>query len=65
MLKTRIITALVLIPLTLAALFGLPPRGWGAVTLAVVVVAAAEWAELAALEKRAWLLFVGATLFAG
>ena len=64
-LKTRIITALVLIPLTLAALFGLPPRGWGAVTLAVVVVAAAEWAELAALEKRAWLLFVGATLFAG
>lgn len=64
-LKTRIITALVLIPLTLAALFGLPPRGWGAVTLAVVVVAAAEWAELAAFEKRGWLFFVGTTLFAG
>ncbi len=64
-LKTRIITALVLIPLTLAALFGLPPRAWGAVTLAVVVVAAAEWAELAALEKRGWLFFVGATLFTG
>lgn len=65
MLTTRIITALVLIPLTLAALFGLPPRGWGAVTLAVVVVAAAEWAELAALQKRGWLLFVGATLLTG
>jgi phosphatidate cytidylyltransferase len=64
-LKTRIITALVLIPLTLAALFGLPPRGWGAVTLAVVVVAAAEWAELAAFETRGWLFFVGTTLFAG
>lgn len=65
MLKTRIITALVLIPLTLAALFGLPPRAWGAVTLAVVVVAATEWAELAALKRRGWLLFVGATLFTG
>jgi len=64
-LKTRIITALVLIPLTLAALFGLPPRAWGAVTLAVVVVAATEWAELAALKRRGWLLFVGATLFTG
>ena len=65
MLKTRIITALVLVPLTLAALFGLPPRGWGAVMLGVVVVAAAEWAGLAALQKRGWLLFVGTTLFTG
>jgi phosphatidate cytidylyltransferase len=64
-LKTRIVTALVLIPLTLAALFGLPPRAWGAVTLAVVVFAATEWAELAALKKRGWLLFVGTTLFIG
>ncbi len=65
MLKTRIITALVLIPLTLAALFGLTPRAWGAVTLAVVVVAAAEWARLAALDKLGALLFIGATLLAG
>ncbi|MGH8714110.1 MAG: phosphatidate cytidylyltransferase [Casimicrobiaceae bacterium] len=65
MLKTRIITALVLIPLTLAALFGLPPRAWGALTLAIVVVAAAEWAGLASLRRRAWLLFVGGTLFIG
>ncbi|MGH8800405.1 MAG: phosphatidate cytidylyltransferase, partial [Casimicrobiaceae bacterium] len=65
MLKTRIITALVLIPLTLAALFALPPRAWGALTLAIVVVAAAEWARLASLRNRAWLLFVGGTLFIG
>ena len=43
----------------------MPPRAWGAVTLAVVVVAATEWAELAALKRRGWLLFVGATLFTG
>ncbi len=65
MLKTRIITALVLIPLTLAGLFLLPPRAWGVVTLAVVVIGATEWAELAALKKRGWLLFVGTTLFTG
>ncbi|MEP6996423.1 MAG: phosphatidate cytidylyltransferase [Betaproteobacteria bacterium] len=65
MLKTRIITALVLIPLTLAALFLLPPRAWGVVTLAIVVIGATEWAELAALKKRRWLLFVGTTLFIG
>lgn len=65
MLKTRIVTALVLIPLTLAALFGLPLRAWGALTLAIVVVAAAEWARLADLQKRVWLLFVGGTLFIG
>ena len=65
MLKTRIITALALIPLTLAALFGLPPRAWGAVTLAVVVIAAGEWARLAALGPTARLLFIGATLITG
>jgi phosphatidate cytidylyltransferase len=64
-LKTRIVTALVLIPLTLAALFWLPPRVWGAATLAIVAVAAAEWARLAALDRAACLLFVAATLIAG
>jgi phosphatidate cytidylyltransferase len=64
-LKTRIITALVLIPLTLAAVFALPPRAWGALTLAVVAVAATEWARLAALDRLGQLLFVGATAFVG
>ncbi|HKW79613.1 MAG TPA: phosphatidate cytidylyltransferase [Casimicrobiaceae bacterium] len=65
MLKTRIITALVLVPLTLAAIFWLPPRGWGGLTLAVVVIAASEWAGLAGLRKGRWMLFVGGTLFIG
>ena len=33
MLKTRLVTAAVLIPLTLAGLFWLSPRAWGAATL--------------------------------
>jgi phosphatidate cytidylyltransferase len=65
MLKTRILTTAVLIPLTLAALFGLPPRGWGAVTLAVVGIAASEWANLAAYSKLARLLFVAGTVAIG
>jgi phosphatidate cytidylyltransferase len=62
MLKTRIVTAAVLIPLTLVALFWLGARAWGAVTLAVVVVAASEWANLAGYRRPAWLLFVVGTL---
>ncbi len=65
MLKTRILTAAVLIPLTLAALFGLPPRGWGAVTLVVVGIAAIEWANLAGYAKSARLLFVGGAIAIG
>lgn len=61
MLGTRILTAVVLIPLTLAALFWLSPRGWGVVSLTVVVIAAMEWANLAAYSKLTWLLFVAAT----
>ena len=52
MLATRILTAAVLVPLVLAALFLLPPLGWGAVTLAVIVAAAAEWADLAGYRKQ-------------
>lgn len=65
MLKTRILTALVLVPLTLAALFGLPPLAWGAVTLLVVVIAAGEWANLAGYRKQTWLLFVAGTFLIG
>jgi len=64
-LATRILTALVLVPLTLAALFLLPAAGWAMVSLAVIVVAAAEWANLAGYRGPSWLLFVGGTLAIG
>jgi phosphatidate cytidylyltransferase len=65
MLKTRIVTAAVLIPVTLAGLFLLSPRAWGAVTLAVVGIAASEWANLAGYSKPLTLLFVAAIIAVG
>jgi phosphatidate cytidylyltransferase len=65
MLRARILTAAVLIPLTLAALFWLPPLGWGAVTLAIVGIAAHEWANLAGYAKWLRLLFVVSTVGIG
>jgi phosphatidate cytidylyltransferase len=52
MLSTRIATALVLIPLVLAALFALPALGWAVVALAFVAVGAFEWARLAGCDAR-------------
>jgi phosphatidate cytidylyltransferase len=65
MLRTRILTAAVLIPLTLGALFWLSPRGWGVFTLAIVGVAAVEWANLAGYRSAMWLLFVAGTFLIG
>ena len=65
MLKTRILTAVVLIPLVLLALFGLGTRGWGLVALAIVVIAAGEWAGLASFRLPFAILFVAAVLLIG
>lgn len=65
MLKTRILTALVLAPLVVAALFLLPPRGFGVAMLAVTLVAADEWALLAKFSPRTRLVFVIVTLVTG
>lgn len=65
MLKTRVLTAIIVIALVLAAMFGLGARAWGAVTLAIVVVGASEWASLTGLRKHASLLFVAGTLLIG
>ena len=51
MLKQRILTALILIPLFLALLFWTPPLGFGLVTLALTLLAAWEWAGLMELKK--------------
>jgi len=65
MLKTRILTAVVLIPLVLLALFGLGTRGWGLVALAIVVIAAGEWAGLAGFRPPFAVIFVAAVLLIG
>ena len=43
MLKTRIITALVILPIVLVALFAFPRWGWAAFALAILSAAAWEW----------------------
>ena len=65
MLKTRIVTAVVLIAVTLAALFWLPPRGWGAVTLVVVGIAAHEWASLSGMTRLGAMVFVAVAIAIG
>jgi phosphatidate cytidylyltransferase len=62
MLKTRILTAIILISLVLAALFGLDARAWGTVTLVITGVAAGEWARLAAFGRGPTLAFVAITV---
>ena len=49
MLKTRVVTALVLLAVFLAALFRLPPLGWLLFATLVAAVAAWEWGALMAL----------------
>ena len=65
MLKTRILTAAVLIPAVLAALFLLSPKAWALVALVVIAIAAFEWERLTGftLGRRSW--FVGGTIILG
>lgn len=65
MLKTRILTALVLMPLVLCALFLLPPRGFGVAMLAIMVLAAREWSRLAGFPAWNARAFAGIILLAG
>ncbi|MGL9733275.1 MAG: phosphatidate cytidylyltransferase [Symbiopectobacterium sp.] len=53
MLKYRLITALILIPFLIAALFLLPPKGFALVTLGVCMLAAWEWGKFAGLGSSA------------
>jgi phosphatidate cytidylyltransferase len=65
MLLTRILTALVLAPLVVAALFGLPPAGWALVALGFVTAAAWEWAALARAGLPARAAYAAATALLG
>ncbi len=64
MLIKRIITAAVLLPLFIAALFYLPNRYWAVLLLAVLLIAAWEWCALAGFGRAGRGIFVGAVLAA-
>ncbi|AOM42335.1 phosphatidate cytidylyltransferase [Xenorhabdus hominickii] len=53
MLKYRLLTTLILIPLVVISLFFLPPAGFGLVVIAVSALAAWEWGQFAGLFTQA------------
>ncbi|TAK79227.1 MAG: phosphatidate cytidylyltransferase [Gammaproteobacteria bacterium] len=64
MLKQRILTALILIPFTLALLVYLPPAGFCIVTLLMTLAAAGEWSNLMGVKRVSRrILYVGIILF--
>lgn len=62
MLKSRVITAVILLALLLLALFALPVAGWTALVILMVLQGTSEWARLAKLGGRSANLFWWATL---
>lgn len=62
MLKSRVITAIILLVLFLSALFLLPTVAWTALVLVVVMQATTEWSRLSKLEGMAAKAYWGATL---
>ena len=58
MLKTRVITALVMLVLFLAALFWLPPGAWAGFAGVLLIPAAWEWGKLTKLGRAACSLYV-------
>ena len=53
MLKTRIITALILAPIAIGGIFFLPPMGFALFTGAIITAAAWEWANMSGIESPA------------
>lgn len=62
MLKSRVITAVILLVLFLLALFVLPVAGWIVLVIVMVLQGASEWSRLAKLAGRQANLFWGLTL---
>ena len=59
MLKTRIITALILASIFVSAIFFLPPLFWNVLVLLVVALAAVEWAKLSKFSNRLTFVYAG------
>ena len=62
MLKSRVITAIVLLVLFLSALFLLPAVGWAVLVLVIVLQGAYEWAKLSRLGRVSTMAYVLSTL---
>lgn len=60
MLKQRLLTVAVVLPVFLLALFAAPASVWGVFVAAIALIGAAEWARLSDMGKGAKLLFVAA-----
>jgi phosphatidate cytidylyltransferase len=63
-LKTRIITALILAPIAIGGIFFLPPLGFALFTGAIITLGAWEWANLSGIENQPGRI-VYAAVFAG
>ena len=62
MLKTRIITAVVIFSLTLVALFLFPNWAWGAFTLCIAILACWEWSRFCCLSVSGSRAYLGLSI---
>ena len=62
MLKTRVITALVMLPIVLIALFAFADWAWAAFAFAIVIIACWEWSRLCKLNSTGIRVFVALSI---
>ena len=65
MLKTRVLTSLILAPSFLAALFLLPEPYWGLLTLAAILMGIWEWSDMAKFPLRGRVAYLAFTAILG
>ncbi len=65
MLKQRVLTSLVLVPLVLAAIFALPSKWFAVLVGVVILLAALEWSRMMQHAPRLWQYLAVVAMFAG